>query len=156
MGRKLLFGILLIFSSVTQAKNLDGRTGFGLTHLAFTGAPALSAKFFHTSLIVTGFVVGFDTSLNKYQLGVRSMRHVISEENMNLFVGIAGYLLSDPTPLPATGVQFDALLGGEFFLAGLPNLGFQFEVGLGLRFLRNATFRSIGGAFASGAVHYYF
>ena len=45
MGRKLLFGILLIFSSVTQAKNLDGRTGFGLTHLALRDTASYSSLY---------------------------------------------------------------------------------------------------------------
>lgn len=157
MIRRGLFAVLLLASTTSMAKNLDGRAGFGLTQLELTNSAALSLKFFHTSLIASDFVFGFNTEAGSYQLGMKSLRQVVLEENMNIYLGVAGYLMSiTDTTGRATGVEFDALVGGEFFLSGLPNLGLTFEVGIGLRSLRTTSFRSIGGAFASGAIHYYF
>jgi hypothetical protein len=158
MGMKRgLLGVLLVLSTSAWGKNLDGRAGFGLSYLDLTTGPALSLKFFHTNLVASDFIFGFNTETGAYQLGVKSLRNVVMEENLNLYLGIGGFLVStsDSTGR-ATGLEFDALVGGEFFLAGLPNLGFTFEVGIGLRSLRTTGFRTIGGAFASGGIHYYF
>lgn len=155
MGRFLVF--LLVFSSpLALAKNLDNRLGFGVSYQNFNQSPALSLKFFHDNFIATNFLFGFNTEDNSYLIGAKSLRNVVMEENMNLFIGVAGYVLSNRTTSLDTGLQFDALLGGEFFLAGLPNLGLTFETGFGLRSLRTTNFRTIGGAFASGSLHYYF
>ncbi len=152
-----LLGVLLLLSTGAAAKNLEGRAGFGLSHLDLTNGPGLSLKFFHTSLVASDFVFGFNTENGAYQLGVKSLRNVVLEENLNLYLGVAGFLVSNnDTAGRATGLEFDALVGGEFFLGGLPNLGLTFEVGIGLRSLRTTGFRTIGGAFASGGIHYYF
>ena len=154
MIRKALLAVMVVASSQVGAKNLDGRVGFGLTYLDFTASPALSMKYFHTNLLSTVFVAGFNTDVNTYQLGIKTVRQVVLEENLNVFLGVGGFLVNS-TAL-GTGVEFDALAGAEFFFAGLPNLGFQFEIGIGLRSQGRTTFRSIGGGFGSGAIHYYF
>jgi hypothetical protein len=153
LGLALVLGFLC---SGAFAKNLDNRLGFGVSYQNFNQSPALSLKFFHDNFIATNFLFGFNTEDNSYLIGAKSLRNVVMEENMNLFVGIAGYILSNRTTSLDTGLEFDALLGGEFFLAGLPNLGVGFETGFGLRSLRTTNFRTVGGAFASGSVHYYF
>jgi hypothetical protein len=80
------------------------------------------------------------------------------EENLNFFLGTALYMIADgtgSTPLSA-GLELDGLLGMEFFLSGLPNLGLSVETGLALRTIRSVTFSTLGSAFAGAGIHYYF
>jgi hypothetical protein len=152
-----LLGAILLVSAIGMGKNLEGRGGVGLTHLDLTGGPAISIKYFHNSMLATDFVFGFNTENAAYQLGLKSLRNVVLEENINVYLGVAGFLESiQDTVGRVTGLEFDALVGGEFFLSGLPNLGITFEIGIGLRSLRTTAFRAVGGAFGQGAIHYYF
>lgn len=149
--------LLVLLASPVYAKNMDGRLGMGVTSMSFTQSAGMSVKYFHTALQATSFLAGFNTESNSYQLGIKPTRLIVLEENMNVFLGIGAYLVNDQVAgVSAAGLQFDAVLGGEFFLPGLPNLGLQFEMGIGLRSQRTTSFRSIGGGFAQGAVHYYF
>jgi hypothetical protein len=155
MTKRILF-VIAFCSSMAQAKNLDNRFGFGMTYQNFNQAPSLSLKYFHDNLLATNFLFGFNTENNSYLIGAKTLRNVVLEENMNLYVGLAAYIVSNRVTTTDTGLEFDALFGGEFFLSGLPNLGIQFEAGIGLRSLRTASFQTIGGAFATGGIHYYF
>ncbi len=152
----ILAGIFA-FARFASAKNLEGRMGFGASYMGFSNSTAVSLKYFHSPYLATNFLIGFNTESATYVFGAKTSRQVLLEENMNVFLGVGAFVVSDNrTPPTATGVEFDAIVGGEFFLAGLPNLGLQFEAGIGLRSLRTTSFHSVGGGFANGAIHYYF
>ncbi len=155
---RLICVILSFFPLYLEAKSLEGRFGAGVSYQNFTQSGALSLKFFHSNHLATNVYTGFNTESGTYLLGARSLRNVILEENMNVFLGLgASFVSSSATAGTADyGVGLDVLFGGEFFLPGLPNLGLSFEMGLGLRSLRTTSFRSIGGGFASGGIHYFF
>ncbi len=156
----VVVSLLALFAGAApaEAKNLDGRFGFGMNYLGFTQATAVSLRYFHSNLHASTFLVGFNTETNLYQFGVNTSRMVIMEENMNLFMGVGASIISSPDAagVTGTGLEFEALVGGEFFLAGLPNLGLYFHTGIALKSLRGTSFRSAGGAFANGGIHYYF
>lgn len=160
LSRSIVIALLAVFSLArpAEAKNLDGRFGFGMNYLGFTQATAVSLRYFHSKLDAISFQVGFNTETNLYQFGISDSRMVLMEENMNLFLGLGAAIISSPDAagVAGWGVSFEALAGGEFFLAGLPNLGLYFHTGIGLKSLRGTSFRSVGGAFANGGIHYYF
>lgn len=143
---------VLMAASPAEAKNLNGRVGFGLNVLNFTHAYALSLKYFHDPLVASAFQFGFSTVTETFLIGGRLSRNVVLEENLNLYLAIAGMFQTSKGTPTGTGVEFDGLFGGEFFMAGLPNLAFQFDVGVGLRTLGGTSFQSVVGA----GVHYYF
>jgi hypothetical protein len=158
-----LTAVVLLASAAWPAwgKDLQDRLGFGLSFQSFHDTTSLSLRYCPTNYVIANFLFGFntDSSEKSTTIGVKLYRHLILEENMNFSAGIGGFILSQRHPSSGnqdTGVEFDALLGGEFFLQGLPHLGFQFEAGLALQSVQTVVFRTIGGGFAGAGIHYYF
>lgn len=155
-----LGALFLLMASFCVAKNLDGRVGFGFSYQDFNQAPALSLRYHFSQYVSATFVAGFDTTdtVNATVLGMKLLRNAHIEENLNLYLGIAGYTVADKSggAFVTQGFEFDGLLGAEFFLSGLPNLGFIFEVGIAVRTVRNVATKTIGGGLASAGIHYYF
>ncbi len=157
--KKLLFlGMLL--SMAASARHLESRTGFGLTLHSYEQIPALSLHYHMTDYQSTVVMAGINTDANSksFVLGGKFYQNAHLEENLNFYVGIGGFILSSKAgqPTSATGFEIDGLFGAEFFLAGLPNLGIQFETGVGIRTLRQVSIATIGSGFLGGAIHYYF
>ncbi|MBI4405627.1 MAG: hypothetical protein HY537_15810 [Deltaproteobacteria bacterium] len=154
------FFIILLITSVCTAKNLEGRWGAGLVLQDFNNLAALSFKHHFSQHLGVQFLGGFDTqdSSNALILGGKVTRNAYLEENLNFYIGLGGYIISDKnnTENTSTGFELDGLVGAEFFLSGLPNLGFQFEVGAAMRSLRRVSFKTVGGTFAGAGIHYYF
>lgn len=155
---RILWVVLFLSPFTLQAKYLEGRLGTGVSYQAFTSAGAVSFKYFHNNYLASNFLVGFNTETGNYLIGARSLRNVVLEENMNIHLGLGASLLTSQNGAGGndSGIEIDALFGGEFFMAGLPNLGFSFDIGVGLRSHRTTSFRTVGGGFASGGIHYYF
>jgi hypothetical protein len=152
---------LAVAAPPAAAKDLQDRLGFGLDYQSFHDTTAISLRYCPTNYVVADFQFGFNTddSEKTTTFGVKLYRHLILEENMNFSAGIGGFILSQRDPSSGntdTGVEFDALLGGEFFLQGLPHLGFQFEAGLALQSVQNVVLRTTGGGFGGAGIHYYF
>ena len=151
---------LVAFAAAVPAhgKALEDRVGFGMEYFHFDNTAALSLRYFPSNYLSVDFMFGFNTdSLRKSTtLGIKLSRNLNLEENMNFFVAVAGYLLSIRDPLISTqqntGVEFNGLLGAEFFLPGVPHLGVALEAGLALQSLSTVVFQSVAG----GAIHYYF
>jgi len=143
------------------AKNLEQRFGAGVSFHDFQKTPALSLRYAASPYFFSDFLAGFDSDdrVNLALLGVKIARHVILEENMNLYLGLGAFYLSakpEGSTRLQSGLEFDALLGAEFFLAGIPNLGFVLETGIGLRNLDKMTVRTLGSGFLGAGMHYYF
>ena len=160
---KILLVIVAFLLSITNAtaKNLDGRIGPGVVLTDFQRAPALSVRWSPSQWVTTDYLLGFNTddSVNLTLLGVKVVRHFILEENLNFYLGVGGYYLAakvDGAALVSTGIELDAILGLEFFLSGLPNLGLQVETGLGMRTVKKMALRTLGNGFLGLGVHYYF
>lgn len=148
---------VLLWGARANAKALEDRIGFGMAYFHFQNTAALSLRYFPNNYLNTNFLFGFNTesSLKTTTLGIKLTRNLNLEENMNFFSALAAYVLSTRDPLNGnqqTGVEFNALLGAEFFLPGVPHLGLLLEAGLGLQSIQNVVFQSVAGA----AAHYYF
>ena len=182
MGRvrtgAMVFAALLAITAPIQAKVLAGRIGVGFdTQLAtvFSGpgstttttTEALSAKYWFTSAIGIQALLGFNTwrldkTLNyNLETGAKFLYNVVQEENLNFYLDagagvlIVGYGKNGKN----RDVGFTVLAGGglEWFFQGLPNLGFDAELGLQYNSVGEyARFGSYGGAFGTFGVHYYF
>jgi hypothetical protein len=151
---------ILFLSVAASARHLESRTGFGLTLHSFQQIPALSMHYhmtdYQSAVVLAG--VNTDPDEKSFVMGGKYYQNAHLEENLNFYVGIGGFLISSKSgqPSSATGFEIDGLFGAEFFFAGLPNLGIQFETGVGVRTLRQVSIATIGSGFLGGAIHYYF
>ncbi len=141
-----------------MARNLTTRWGFGANHIepSTDMTPVLSARYhFGESSSAEGFL-GLDTDDTRdYMLwGVRYYRNLFLEDHMNFSLTLAGGLLSqlNTSNTAASGYLVETGLNGEFFLAGLPNLGLQLNTSLRLESPRGARIRSV---FSTGFFYYF-
>lgn len=157
--QKLLLVFLLAASSI-YAKNLENRNGFGVSLHDFDQTPSVSMRHHFSAYSSGTLMVGFNSKdANRTILaGGKIYQHAHLEENMNFYVGLGAFFLShrDTDLSVYSGFELEGLVGGEFFFAGLPNLGFQFETGVALRTVKETVFKTLGGGFLGVGVHYYF
>lgn len=132
-----------------------------MTIMDFNRSAALSLKYHADRYIDFTGLVGFDTdeTRNSMVFGGQLHRNFSIEENLNFFLGLGIYSISDKggdaAAANSSGLEFDGLLGAEFFLSGIPNLGFQFQTGVGIKTLRKLSVKVLGDGFAGIGVHYY-
>lgn len=157
---KKLLPLVMLLSMAASARHLESRTGFGMTLHSYRQMPALSMHYHMTDYQSTVVMAGINTDPNDkmFVLGGKYYQNAHLEENLNFYVGVGGFILSSKAggATSSTGFELDGLFGAEFFFAGLPNLGIQFETGVGIRTLRQVSISTIGSGFLGGAIHYYF
>ncbi len=155
-------GILLLGAILATpdafGRTLTDRVGAGLMIQDLNGLASISLRYLPDPHYTIGFSAGFDTGATGYStLGVRVNRYVDLQENINAYLGVAAYYLSQAATTGNTrGYQIDALFGVEVFLAGLSDLGISFETGIGYRSFAGTSLRTIGNGFLGTAIHYYF
>ncbi len=97
-----------------------------------------------------------------FGIGGKFLYNVIEEKNMNLYAGGGIYVFNQPVDTSTgtkmkTGFSLGALSGIEFFFQGLPNLGFNLELDLGVKHLDGyGTTFGISADSINAGVHYYF
>ena len=136
------FLALTIASSFgVQAKEMNHRLGVGPKVPFSTDLPGIAVHYFpNEDYAITG-AVGISTVKDFSQLGVQAgIRRILFEEtNMNFFVGgNLGVISTESNGVNQSGFELMALSGGEFFFQGLENLGFNFEMGVGVSSLKNS------------------
>ena len=121
--------------------------------------PAVAANYYPSSDYGVIGALGIDTAENNsksaFTGGIR--RIIFKEENLNFFMGgILSFLSSETAGTTESGFELSALVGTEFFLHGLENLGFNFETGAGVTNLKKVRFRTIGDhLFRAGMIFYF-
>lgn len=155
-----IYGLAMLVSSVSFSKEMTQRLGVGIKNNTSQSLPSLAAVY-HVSgnLAMTGGF-GVDTqkdySALQMQVGVR---HVIFHEtNLHFYAGGQIGLVSFEEPIDgkSSGFEADVLMGTEFFFAGLENLGFTFEGGLGLSSVKNTRIRTIADSPVKAGIIFYF
>lgn len=146
-------------ASSASAKELVNRLGIGVKHDTSIDLPSLSVIYHPTSDIGITGGLGIDTQKDasrfSFNGGVR--RIVFKEDNMNFFMGgELGLINREVLGEKQSGFYLSGLFGGEFFFAGLENLGFSFQGGVGVVSLKDVRFRTIGDAPMQAAVTFYF
>lgn len=151
-----LFLFIILFGVFSHAKNLENRYGVGASLLEIKPLlPVISLRFIPEEHYSGIFDFGFDSNPNSpvITLGIRVLRYIILEENMNSFIGVGIYYLSKKNGNTENGASLKALIGHELFLPFFPNMAFQFETGFSCRAMTNTTSISI---LISAGLHYYF
>ncbi|MGB9735272.1 MAG: hypothetical protein ACP5JP_01095 [bacterium] len=172
MKTKLIYLIIIlsvfVVSSKAMAKDLRERLGLGFnTQIGQIGLPhldALSVRYWiNQDIGIQGDFAFMDFSPRhasneaSFGFGGKFLYNVIKETNMNLYAGGGVYVFTQPIPDTEAGFSLSALSGIEFFFQGLPNLGFNLELDLGVRYLNDfGTAFGISADSINAGFHYYF
>jgi hypothetical protein len=149
----------LSFVNQASAKDLTNRLGVGFKNGLGIDLPSISAQYYpNPDFGVTG-ALGLDTEENQskfgFQVGLRKI--IFKEDNMNFYMGAAVALLSQEVATKTeSGFEMNGHVGGEFFLAGLDSLGFNFESGIAVTSMKTVRFRTMADhPFRAGIVFYF-
>lgn len=158
-GSSMLLALLCLLAPEASAKDLRSKVGLGF-HQQFGDVTALSLRFGVPAAkpttnvqleIDAGFELMADTDPTFFA-GGRLLYGVVAEDNMNLYLGAGGgYALAGPDGF----FRIQPVVGAQFFLFGLENLGFSVEWGVSVDLGDAWAVRTVGTA-PNVAVHYYF
>lgn len=158
----LACALLLAHPSEAQAKDLRKRIGVGFNN-NFSTLTSVSVKVGmptnkDTVNLQVQALVGFSIFAESDDLffaGGRALLPILAEDNLNLYAAVGGgYVRSHAE---TNGARIQAVLGVEFFLFGLENLGLSAEFGINLDVVGEAVdIETTSGTAASVGVHYYF
>jgi len=154
----ILLGLSMV-SNTASAKELVNRLGIGVKNDTSIGIPALSVSYNPTTEIGLVGGLGIDTrkDYSSFALSGGVRRIVFKEDNMNFFMGgELGLINQEVATVKSSGFYLSGLFGAEFFLAGLENLSFSFQGGVGIVSLKDVRFRTVADAPLQAAVTFYF
>jgi len=156
----LSFVVILSVSPKVLSKEMPQRLGVGIKDNASESLPSLAMIYNLNGLTALTGGIGLDTKkdYSKFQVNA-GVRHVIFHENQLHFYagGQLGLLTTEnPTDGKNTGFEANVILGTEFFLTGLENVGFSFEGGIGLSTVAHTRIRTIADSpFKAGVIFYF-
>ncbi len=142
------------------AKDMANRLGIGYEDQFSVDMPGIAAKFYPSHDVGVSGVVGIDTQQGASRFGLLGKIHkiIFHEDNLHFYMGAgAGTLSSQSAGTTNSGFVLMAFCGAEFFFAGLENLGFSFETGVGVDSVSNAVrFRTFGDSPLRAGITFYF
>lgn len=151
--------LTVFFGTQIQAKELTNRLGIGVKSHATLDLPQLAFAYHPTRDLSVVGGLGIDTQKDQskmaFHAGVR--RIVFKEQNMNFYMGgTLGYISNEVSTVKDSGLELNAVFGGEFFLPGLDSLAFTFEGGAGVMSLSTVRFRTIADHPLRAGIIFYF
>jgi hypothetical protein len=157
--RSLIAALILLFSIGSLAKELSSRLGVGFRNAYAIDIPSIATVYYPSTNWGMVGALGLDTrdqnSSFAFSGGIRKI--IFMEDNMNFFMGgQLSFLSQQVLTVSNSGFELAALAGGEFFLQGLDNLGFNFETGIGVTNLGSVRFRTLGDSFLRAGMFFYF
>jgi hypothetical protein len=156
----LIFNMILMLSTLAFAKPMQQRLGVGVKDNTSQSIPSLTALYNVNNDFAFFGGFGFDTKKDYSTMEMNvGIRHIIFHES-NLHFYTAGQFaivnIEDPINGKQNGFEVNALLGTEFFFAGLENVGFSFEGGIGLSSYKETRVRTIGDHPLKAGILFYF
>jgi len=156
---RTLFSIMVLLASFAQAKELSSRLGVGFRNAYSIDVPSVATVYYPSSNWGLVGALGLDTRENNssfvFSGGLRKI--IFMEENMNFFMGgQLSFLSQQVASRTDSGFEIAALAGGEFFMHGLENLGFNFETGVAVSSVNTVRFRTLGDSFLRAGIIFYF
>lgn len=161
MLKKILALVIVsLFSSLVFAKEMPQRLGVGIKDNTSESLPSLAGIYHLNGLTAMTGGIGVDTKkdYSKFQINV-GVRHVIFHENqLHYYAGGQLGLVTFEEPITGKENGFEAnfLMGVEFFLTGLENVGFSVEGGLGLSSVKNTRIRTLADNPMRAGIIFYF
>ncbi len=156
----LLFVLAISFTSGVFAKDMTERFGVGFKNNTSQNLPSLASVYYlNRDMALTGGF-GIDTQKNysAYQLHVGARKMIYLENNLHFYTGAQLGLISAENPIDgrSSGLEILAVIGTEFYFAGLENLAFTMEAGLAVSSAKSTRFRTVGDdPFRAGVIFYF-
>lgn len=145
--------------SPLSAKELPQRLGLGIKNNASFNMPTIAAVYYPNREIGITSGVGIDTQkdYSRFSFDVGARRIVFREEQLNFYFGGQLALVNyEEAAVKSSGFDLNALFGVEFFFAGIENLGFSVEGGVGVSSMKNTRFRTLAdGPLRAGIIFYF-
>jgi hypothetical protein len=158
--------MIQIQTSEVLAKDLTSRLGIGYSDQFSESLPGMTIRYWPEGKLGFGAALGVDTEDDNSRFGfmARLYRIIFTEENMNFYMGTGAGIVSieklDSTTNKyetESGFEMAGFFGGEFFLAGLENLGFTFEAGVSVTSIDSEVrFRTFGDSPIRAGITFYF
>lgn len=156
----LLASLIVIFIGTgAHAKDLSSRLGVGYRDAFPIGLPALAMHYYPNSDVGIVGALGVDTAEfnSRFGLLVGVRKIIFKEDNLNFFGGGNFSLLTvEVAGIKESGYELSGVVGSEFFLSGLDNLGFNVETGVAVTSLGKVRFRTLGDNFLRAGIIFYF
>jgi hypothetical protein len=161
------FIAIFLISSVSFAVDQVNHLGLGFSQqMGSVDLPMITAHYYPNPRFAISAALGIDTKKDDSKFGalLKVRRIVLTENQMNFYMGASGGLTSHEELDGGSGrienrsnTELSAILGGEFFFAGLESLAFMFETGIGVITGDGGTrFRTIGDhPFSAGIIFYF-
>jgi hypothetical protein len=164
---RVLLGIFiacLLFAKSADAKDLTNRLGIGYKNQFSTELPGIAAQYYPSPDLGISGTLGVDTEKNASKFGfmAKIMKVIFQEDSLNFYMGAGAGLISQEittgtTTTNESGFELMALVGAEFFFAGLDSLGFSFETGAGITSIASGVrFRTFGDHPLRAGITFYF
>lgn len=155
-----VLSLILLSGSFVWSKPMAQRLGVGIKDNTIFSLPSLAAIYHMNQdfAITGGFGLDTQKNLSRSQVNV-GIRHVIfHENNLHFYAGGQAALVSEElsSTEKLSGMDFNIVLGTEFFFAGLENIGFSFEGGVGLSTYSETRVRTIADHPLKAGLYFYF
>ncbi len=150
--------------SLGYAKDLSSRLGVGISdQFATQNLPSVTVKYYPSMDLGFSAALAVDTEKDNSKFGFLVKMYKLlpggfMEENLNFYMGGGAGLLSTETAGDNdSGFELTGFAGAEFFFAGLDNLSFSFEAGIGIVSISSEVrFRTIADhPFRAGMTFYF-
>lgn len=154
-----LFACCVLIPFHGNTKDMPNRLGIGIKNNSTYNIPSIGVIYYPNRDVALTGGIGIDTKkdYSKSIFDVGARRILFREDNMNFFFGgQLGIITNEEAGDKASGFELAALFGGEFFFAGLENLGFSFAGGAGVSTLRNTRFRTMADSPIQAGITFYF
>lgn len=160
ISRVFLMAAISLTSTAVTAKDLTHRMGLGFKNNTSQSIPSLAAVYYYSKELAFTGGVGLDTRKNNsaMQLNAGARKMIYFETNLNFYVGGQLGIINYETPADGknTGFEVLGLFGTEFFFAGLENLGFTAEAGVGLSTAKETRLRTTADDPLRAGIIFYF
>lgn len=157
----LALGILLV-TGTAQAKDLSRRLGVGYSDQFGTdeSLPSVALRYYPNGSYGLMGALGVDTEKNASRFGImgKVIKIIFREDNLNFYTAAsAGLISEEENSNTDSGFDIAGVVGTEFFFAGLENVGFSFEAGVGVTSISSEVrFRTIGDHPLNAGIMFYF
>ncbi len=152
--------LLILVPPSAMAKDLSNRLGLGFKNQSSTELPGIAVQYWPGADLGLSASLGIDTQTNNSKFGamLKLYRIIFPEDNLNFYLGAgAGILSIETAGNNESGFELLGFAGFEAFLAGLENVGFNFEFGTAITSISSGTrFRTLGDSPVRAGVTFYF
>jgi hypothetical protein len=159
---RFLLLIAVFIGSNAFAKDLSNRLGVGYSNQfgVSNDLPSIAVRYYPNANYGLMAALGVDTEDQNSRFGfsAKIMKIVFREDNMNFYTAAsAGIVSRELAGKNDSGFDLSGLVGAEFFLPGLENLGISFEGGVGVTSISSQVrFRTIGDSPLRAGMIFYF